>query len=68
MKGDVISNHFLMPWLQKDSLDTVGFRTYGGGVQSPKPKSDILSLKCAKIMEYLGIVEFELDLDFVNVR
>ena len=27
MTGDVnvISDHFLMPWFQKDSLDTVGF-------------------------------------------
>ena len=31
MKGDVISNYFLMLWFQNDSLDTVGFRTYGGG-------------------------------------
>ena len=35
MKGDVISDHFLMLWFQKDSLDTVGFRTFrtfrGGG-------------------------------------
>ena len=31
MKGDVISDHFLMLWFQKDSLDTVGFRTYGEG-------------------------------------
>ena len=29
MKGDVISDHFLMLRFQKDSLDTVGFRTYG---------------------------------------
>ena len=29
--GDVISDHFLVLWFQKDSLDTVGFRTYGGG-------------------------------------
>ena len=28
MKGDVISDHFLMLWFQKDSLDTVGLRTY----------------------------------------
>ena len=49
MKGGVISGHFLMLWFQKYSLDTVGFRTYGGGFrfQSPKPKSDILSPKCA---------------------
>ena len=31
MKGDVISDHFLMPWLQKDSLDRVGFGTFRGG-------------------------------------
>ena len=28
MKGDVISHHFLMLWFPKDSLDTVGFRTF----------------------------------------
>ena len=32
MKGDVISDHVLVQWLQKDSLDTVGFRTFRGGV------------------------------------
>ena len=31
MKGVVTSDHFLMIWFQKDSLDTVGFTTYGGG-------------------------------------
>ena len=33
LKGDVISDHFLMLWFQKDSLDTVrfkNFRTFGG--------------------------------------
>ena len=30
MKGDVKSDHFFMLWFQKDSLDTVGFRTLGG--------------------------------------
>ena len=25
-----MSDHFLMLWLQKDSLDTVGFRSYSG--------------------------------------
>ena len=30
MKRDVISDHFLMLWFQKDSLGTVCFRTYGG--------------------------------------
>ena len=34
MKGDVISDHFLMLWFQKYSLDTVGFKTFrGGGAQ-----------------------------------
>ena len=28
MKGDDISDHFLMLWFQKDYLDTVGFRTF----------------------------------------
>ena len=28
MKGDVISDPFLMLWFQKDSLDTVGFTTF----------------------------------------
>ena len=27
MKGGVISNHYLMPWFQKDSLNLVGFMT-----------------------------------------
>ena len=31
MKGDVISDHFLMLWFQKYSLDTVGFKTYARG-------------------------------------
>ena len=34
MKGYVISDHFLMLWFQKVSLDRVGFRTFrtfGGG-------------------------------------
>ena len=33
-KGDVIFDHFLMLWFQKDSLDIVGFRTlrtFSGG-------------------------------------
>ena len=29
MKADVISDHFLMLWFQKDYLDTVSFSTYG---------------------------------------
>ena len=28
MKGDIISDHSLMLWFQKDSLDSVGFRTF----------------------------------------
>ena len=32
MKADVTSYHFLMLWLQKESLDTVGFRTFRGGL------------------------------------
>ena len=41
MKADAISDHFVMLLFQKDSLDTVGFRTFrtfmtfrrgGGGV------------------------------------
>ena len=38
MKGDVISDHFLMLWFQKDSMDTAGFRTYGGGSRVLNPK------------------------------
>ena len=30
MKGNVIFDHFLMLWFQKDSLGTVGFRTFRG--------------------------------------
>ena len=40
MKGDVISDYFLMLWFQKDSQDPVGFRTFRSGV--PKIKSWIL--------------------------
>ena len=31
MRGDVISDNFLMLWFQKDSLDTVVFSFFGGG-------------------------------------
>ena len=31
MKGEVISDHFLMLWFQKNSLNVVGFRTFFGG-------------------------------------
>ena len=36
MKADAISDHFVMLLFQKDSLDTVGFRTFRtfrGGVR-----------------------------------
>ena len=28
MKGDVITDHFLMLWFQENSLNAVGFRTF----------------------------------------
>ena len=34
MKGYDISDHFLILWFYKDSLDTVGFRTFGGDPES----------------------------------
>ena len=36
MKQDVISDQLLMLLFQKDSLDTVGFRTFRGGSGIPK--------------------------------
>ena len=42
MKGDVISDHFLILWFQKDSLDTVGFRIFRGEVWESSIKSWIL--------------------------
>ena len=43
MNGDVISDHFLMLWFQKESLDTFGFLASGGGFrvlnQKMTPKS-----------------------------
>ena len=38
MEKGVIFNHFLMLWFQKDSLHTVGCRTYGGGSRVPNQK------------------------------
>ena len=38
IKGYIIYDHFLMLWFKKDSLDTVGFRTYGGGSRVLKQK------------------------------
>ena len=38
MKGNVIYAHFLMLWLNKDFLDTVGFKTYGRGPDSKTKK------------------------------
>ena len=34
IKGDVISDHFLMLWFQKESLDRVGFGLTAGGPDS----------------------------------
>ena len=46
MKGDVICDHFLMLWFQKDSVDTAGFRTYSGGsrVLNQKFKFGVLNV------------------------
>ena len=38
MNGDDISDHSLMLWFQKDSLDMVSFRTYGKGTESKPEK------------------------------
>ena len=51
IKGDVIFDHFLMLWFQKDSLDTVGFRTFktfsgGGRVRGSQRKLWILVDQC----------------------
>ena len=51
MKGDVISDHFLMLWFQKDSLDTVGFRTYGGGSRVLNLKVTFWVLKKEKVLK-----------------
>ena len=45
MKKDVISDHFLKLWFQKDSLDTVSFRTYGGGSRVLNQKVTFRALK-----------------------
>ena len=37
-KADVISDQFMMPWFQKNSLHTVDFRTYVGGSRVPNQK------------------------------
>ena len=46
MKGGVISNNFLLLWFQKDSLDTVGFRSYARGcrVLNQKVTSGVLNV------------------------
>ena len=44
MKGDVISDYFLLLLFQKDSLNTVGFRTYGGGSRVLNQKLTFLVL------------------------
>ena len=40
MKGDVISDHFLMLWIQKDFLDTVNFSTLVLNVLKPTISRD----------------------------
>ena len=43
MKGDVISDHFLVLWFQKDSLDKVSFRTFSTlGGRSPGYLNEIM--------------------------
>ena len=47
MKGGIISDHFLMLWFQKDSLDTVGFRTFRtfrGGVRESEVTFGVLNV------------------------
>ena len=46
VKGDVISDHFLMLWFQKESLDTFGFLASGGGsrVQNQKVTFGVLKV------------------------
>ena len=53
MKGDVISDHFLMLRFQKDYLDTVGFRTYG-------ERSRVLNQKHYPNLHFSFSYEFEL--------
>ena len=58
MKGDVISDHFLMLWFQKDSLDTVGFRTFRGrGVEMLLNFTDFLGVfpNCC-VVHWHGII------------
>ena len=50
MKGDDISDHFLMLWFQKDSLDTVCLRTYGGGSRLP-----VLNVPMEGRVTFLGL-------------
>ena len=44
IKGDVIFDHFLMLWFQKDSLDIVGFETFRVGSGFPKLLRSIFPL------------------------
>ena len=51
MKEDVVSDHFLMLWFQKDSLDTVCFRTFRtfkpyGGVWAHFPQRGLNLKSC----------------------
>ena len=69
IKGDVISDYFLMLWFQKDSQDTVSFRTFRSGVPKIKSwilvdQSDIWISKCTK--EYTDLPIKEIVLNFTN--
>ena len=45
MKGENISDHLLMLWFQKDSLNIVGFRTYDRGSRVLNQKVTFRALK-----------------------
>ena len=59
MKEDIMSNQFLMLRFQKDSLDAVGFRTYGGGARVLNPKVTFWVLNVP--LENLMFVDISLD-------
>ena len=44
MKGDAISDHFLIVWFQNDYLDTVGYRTFRNTRRGVVDFSSILSM------------------------
>ena len=55
MKGDVIPDHFLMLRFQKDPLDTVGFRTYGGGSRVLNQKVTFRVLNVPPLVKVAGL-------------